>query len=80
MPPESPFPTEDAVKTVNGLLTILSPLHATMTPEDAIALHDPVGFLLNAMHRELHRARKGNELGYSAFYQARRIDERPKMQ
>lgn len=60
---QSPIPplikAEDAVETIGGLISILSYVHEVASPQDAQALRDPVGYLLNTMHREVRRARSG---------------------
>jgi hypothetical protein len=66
--PEPLMRTEDAVETIGGLVTLLSYVHEVASPADAAMLHNPVGFLLNTMQREVGRARKGTDKLYDRHF------------
>lgn len=53
--------TEDAIESIGGLVSVLSYVHVVASAEDAEALRDPIGHLINAVQGEVHRARTGYE-------------------
>lgn len=76
MIPKSLTETEDAVETLSGLLGLLAYLHDTAPEGDWPLIREPVGFLINTMFHELHRARKGYRGMYDSHWQAANDDGR----
>jgi len=76
MIPKPLLKTEDAIETIDGLLALVLYCHETASRDDAATLHNPLGYLLNAIRMEVSRARSGYEDLYKIHFNAANDDRR----
>jgi uncharacterized protein with von Willebrand factor type A (vWA) domain len=67
---------EDAVETIGGLAAMISYVNDVASDADLKQLRDPVGFTLNAIGHEVHRARKSFDRTRRSRWRGRRNGRR----